>query len=52
MYQGWKNPGFLIKKKPAQWGFLVFFGFFFGFFGFFLGFFGSFWVFLPGREGF
>jgi len=38
--QGWKKPGFL-KKKPAQWVFLGFFGFFWvflvflGFFGFF-----------------
>jgi hypothetical protein len=35
--QGWKKPEFL-KKKPAQWFFLVFFlvfWFFWGFFGFF-----------------
>ncbi len=32
-----KNPGF-FKKNPAQWVFLVFFGFFV----FFLGFFGFF----------
>ncbi len=36
-----KNPGF-FKKKPAQWVFLVFLGFF-GVFWVFLGFF---WVFL------
>jgi hypothetical protein len=25
--QGWKKPGFVYKKKPAQWFFLGFFGF-------------------------
>ncbi len=30
--KGWKKPGFL-KKKPAQWVFWGFLGFFFGFFG-------------------
>ncbi len=33
--QGWKKPGFLFKKNPAQWLFLgFFFFFFFGFLGF------------------
>ncbi len=41
-----KNPGFK-KKKPAQWVFLVFFGFF-GVFWVFLGSFG----FFPRREDF
>jgi hypothetical protein len=36
--QGWRKPGFLFLKKPAQWVFLDYFEFF--------GFFGVFWVFL------
>jgi hypothetical protein len=42
--QGWKKPGFFLKK-PSPVGF-------FGFFWVFCFFFGFFWVFLPGREGF
>jgi hypothetical protein len=41
--QGWKKPGFFLKK-PAQWVFLGFFVFFWVFWVF-LGFFGFFWVF-------
>jgi hypothetical protein len=44
----------VFLKNPAQWVFLVFFGFSLGFLGFF-GIFGFFWDFLgflPRREGF
>ena len=47
--QGWKKPGFFLKK-PSPVGFFGFFWVFLCFLGF-LGFFGFFWVFLPRREG-
>jgi hypothetical protein len=49
---GLEKPGF--KKKPAQWVFLFFWGFF-GFFGVFWGFLVFFWIFfiyLPRKESF